>query len=50
MDGGCRLLLNHGPSLRPWRPGHFDGVVTVVIRLLGLVRPHQLWLGERLRN
>lgn len=31
----------------PWRSGHFDGVVTVVMRLLGLVRPHQLWLGEK---
>ena len=31
----------------PWRSGHFDGVVTVVMRLLGLVRPSQLWLGEK---
>ena len=31
----------------PWRSGHLDGVVTVVMRLLGLVRPSQLWLGEK---
>jgi pantoate ligase/cytidylate kinase len=31
----------------PQRPGHFEGVATVVSRLLAMVRPSRLFLGEK---
>lgn len=29
------------------RPGHFDGVLTIVLKLLLLIQPHRVYLGEK---
>jgi len=48
---GFHALIAPGAIVRRWegaqRPGHFEGVATVVTKLLNLVRPHRIFLGQK---
>lgn len=50
-EGYATHLQVKGPLVKglcaPYRPGHFDGVATVVTKLLGVVMPGRLYLGQK---